>query len=606
MSIDLIFSAPLPPNERPLNLVFGAAEGSGGAQTGVLHIPLFLPAPVMAAQYSPNVWRGVHAGFAAPHADADALQALETAPWRQAASLAVDDPLPWAESDRVAAGIAIPLRPVGRVSTVSGVGYDTAEPARAEAATAWDQMIRRRAAAALPFEEAGPVSAGCASGWIELLRTARPELSSAWELAHAISQGLVAPFRSGRVTWLHCAVPWDQARPAPAGISDHTVTPPVPEPACYTPPAGHAVNLLFVTPWMPGNKLVFKCRDFDLPADFLIPYRKVYVAVHTITCETYPGGEPLALFDPVISADADSYCWSLSATGPEELMEQLAGTAGAPAQIRITIDGSAWVFAVERMGRTRQFGKRRAQLTARSVTAMLGDPWAAESAWSNGGAMLAAQIVDQALDLTGITADWGLDDWLVPAGAWSHQGTPLSAVLRVAESVGAVVQSDRASPTLRLMPRYALMPWEWSGPAVAPNVQLPLASIIRESYERRDAPAYNRAIVSGVSQGVLGIITRAGTAGDRAAPLVTDSLATAQEAVLQRGRAILGAAGRQAWIGLDLPVLTGGTLPGVLSVGQLAEVVEPADSWRGLVRSVQVRVTGGRVRQTVNFERHLE
>jgi hypothetical protein len=88
--------------------------------------------------------------------------------------------------------------------------------------------------------------------------------------------------------------------------------------------------------------------------------------------------------------------------------------------------------------------------------------------------------------------------------------------------------------------------------------------------------------------------------------MVTDALATAQEAVLQRGQAILGAAGRQALIALDLPVLTGGTLPGVLALNQLTEVVEPTETWRGMVRAVQVKASGAKVRQTVTFERHLE
>jgi hypothetical protein len=327
--------------------------------------------------------------------------------------------------------------------------------------------------------------------------------------------------------------------------------------------------------------------------------------LHTLSAVRLPDLTPITLHSCTLSTDADSFGWTLSGVGDASLMTLLEADANGPAQISLAVDGLPWAFVVERLGRTRQFGQTRTQISGRSLPALLGAPYMRTQSWSNSAAVTAAQVIAQALDLTGITADTSLiDDWLIPAGAWSHSGTPLSAVQRVAESIGAIVASDRLNPMLRLLPRYPLMPWEWDGAAVAPDVQMPLASVVRDSIESRNAPAYDRVIVSGESQGVLGVVTRTGFGGTLPAQMVTDSLITAQAAVVQRGRAVLGSGGRQSLITQELPILTGGQLPGVLDVNHLVEVVEPGETWRGLVRSVTVTAGYSTVRQSVTLERH--
>jgi hypothetical protein len=606
--IDLIFEEPMPGNPRPLDLIFGALDTSTSAQACTLSVTLPLPSVVMSADYDVNNAQRMYAGAAAAWQVADQHHGGITTAWRRGARAEIVDELPWRTAIARRVDVSSPFARVEQLAEGKSLPWSEALPRRIERASPSADMLRTaRPSAGGAWQEAVQHRAQAAALHGDMLRHVRPYQQYAWQLAARITRELLARVGAGGHRRIEQQYPWDQGRRPPAGI---TILPEPPQPPigppCYTPPAGDAVELYFATAWAPGTALYFSCRDFDLPADLAIPYRRVYVAAHSITVTTYPGGDPVTLFDPTISTDADSYCWTLSATGPVSLMDQLAESSGAPAQIRVTIDGLQWVFAVEKIGRTRAFGQLRAQITGRSVTCALDEPWAAAQTWTNATQVLAAQLVDQALDLTGVAAEWNVDDWLIPAGAWSHAGTPLSAVKRVAESIGAIVHSDPLRPVLQILKRYPLLPWEWYGSAVAPDVQLPLAAVLRESYERRDAPAYNRAIVSGATQGVLGLITRAGTAGDLAAPMVTDALATAQEAVLQRGQSILGAAGRQALIALDLPVLTGGTLPGVLSINQLTEVIEPTETWRGMVRAVQVKTKGAAVRQTVTFERHIE
>lgn len=604
--IDLIFEEPMPGNPRPLDLVFGALDSSTSAQTGAISVTLPLPTVAIVADYDHNNAQRMYAGAQAVWQVATPLDGGLGTGWGRAASIEHTTALPAAPATPLRVEVRAPYEPVARIAVDKAVPWAPGSPRQVEAAAPHADMLRHeRPQAAAPWSPGIARRAEASPSHADMLRHVRPSKGYTWEQARRQTTELLARTGASARRWVSQQYPWEQARRPPAGIT--IILPPEPpEPErCYTPPAGDAVELYLGTPWTPGTALYFSCRDFDLPAALAIPYRKVYVSAHTITVVTHPGGDPVTLFDPTISTDADAYCWSLSATGPIGLMDQLAPSAGAPAQIKITIDGLQWVFAVEKIGRTRAFGQLRAQISGRSVTCALDDPWAVSQTWLNPTQTLAAQIVDQALDLSGITAEWNVDDWLIPSGAWSHAGTPLSAIRRVAESIGAIVHSDPLRPVLQVLRRYPLLPWEWNGAAVAPDVQLPLAAVLRESYERRDAPAYTRAIVSGTTQGVLGIVTRAGTAGDLSAPMVTDPLITANEAVLQRGSAILGATGRQALIALDLPVLTGGTLPGVLQLNQLTEVIEPTETWRGLVRGVQLKAAGAKVRQTVTFERHL-
>ena len=131
--------------------------------------------------------------------------------------------------------------------------------------------------------------------------------------------------------------------------------------------------------------------------------------------------------------------------------------------------------------------------------------------------------------------------------------------------------------------------------------------------ERRDGADLNAVDVTGSNQGVWRKVKRIGTAGEKTpgSPVV-DPLITTDEAASQRGLSILGAAGAKHFIDFELPILTGIGQPGILEVGQLALVNQinhlgQAAPWRGRLRGVSASASfGGKVRQTINVERHLE
>jgi hypothetical protein len=432
---------------------------------------------------------------------------------------------------------------------------------------------------------------------------ARHQQGQSLQIAHAASAGRAAPLAPG---W---GGRYQAARRPPAGVYVRPSISPMPVP-CYTPGG----LLLFDALRALDGLLLFVCERKSAGSGassgqtLVIPLLKVYMTVHHLEAVLLPGGEHVTLFDVALSADADNPGWSLSASGPEYLLDQLGGTR-VPKQIKITIDGLPWVFAIERINRTRSPGQRRAQLSAVSTTMLLGAPYMPAQTWLNDQELSAQQLVLDTLQTTGLNLDWPIPDWLIAPGVWSFTGTPLAAAVRVAQSVGAVLQSDPVAPMLRYLPRYPLMPWEWSLADTPADVSLPSAAILTDSLERNDQPQWEAVYVMGTTQGVMTRLKRTGTARSLLAPQGADDLITHVDAARQRGRAILGAGGPQA--NVTLPLLPGSAIgqsgPGLLCVGDLLEVVEPDQRWRALVRGVSVSASfaSGQLRQSLRVERHF-
>ena len=380
-------------------------------------------------------------------------------------------------------------------------------------------------------------------------------------------------------------------------------------------PFAASANLVFSAPFGASPHLLFQRGDYSVPPAlvttlYILPAR-FYMTAHSIYAQRLPDQAEVPIFDATVSADAGSYCWTLSASGPQSLFDQLAPTNGFPVQLRLVLDGIPWVFAVDSLSRSASFGKSGVSISGRSVTALIGAPYLRAITRNNTGQdRTAQQLALDALEFSGVDLDWGLTDWLVPAGAWSHQGTPLDAVQTIAQAAGGYLQSHRSAPTLLTRHPYGQRmgdnpgaPWSWmTGPA---DVELAPDAIITDGTERRDGADINAVYVSGTTAGVLGLVKRSGTAADKLSSMIADPLITHAIAARQRGLAVLGAAGSKYNVRLELPVLTGAGQPGVLGVGQLVQV-NAATPWRGRVRAVSVNAKRPSLRQSVTLERHLE
>ena len=557
-----------------------------------------------AARWDANVSRGGLRHEARTHWQPAAPVACATLQrWQQSLALAVGAVARWQQASRLRAALQQDWQEASRLRAVAAARWQQADGRRASVLQLWQEAVRLRAGAAVLWQDADRLRAATRLHWQETIRL-RAAVRSHWQDADPARASVHAGYGDGLRLRIHLRPHWQQGWRPRAGVS--SIRPPV-RPPCYVP--GPPVPLVFAELAAPGLplRLVFRCDhkpgpgpDPD-PAQWVIPVLEVYMTTHSLAAVLLPSLAPVALLGATIESDDGGFGWSLQASGPEHLLDQLAPVSGLPARVRVTVDGHDWVFAVERIARSRRFGEHRVSIQGRSTTALLGAPYLPEQSWLNPLQITAQQAIVNALEYTGTALDWGIDDWTLPAGAWSLRGTPLQAALRVAEAAGAVLRSHPTEQKLIVRPRYPVLPWEWG--AAAPTLQMPAAIITTDDLQPEPRAPYNAVYVSGMAGGVLGHVRRAGTAGDLLAPQVTDQLITAEVAARMRGSAELSAAGKKLMQTMTLPMLTDTWSPGPVLPGWLVQVDDIGHSWRGLVRSIRIDAGMPVVRQTVQVER---
>lgn len=341
----------------------------------------------------------------------------------------------------------------------------------------------------------------------------------------------------------------------------------------------------------------------------VVPLRGIYMIHNTITLNRASDGLPLPVTGVELTIDDSSFTWGWSATagGTAEVAALLAALdpdSGEPVEVELGINGVAYRLLTDPVDRQRQFPRTTLRIPGRGLAAELDAPVARQMVFSQSAARTAQQLAGEALQVNGVgigwDVDWGLTDWLVPGGVWSHQGTHISAVAAIAGAAGGYLQPHRTARTLRVLPRYPAPPWDW--PGLTPDYELPIGPVTVEGIQWQRLPDYNRVYVFGEAEPVRGRVTRAGTDGAIEAPMVTNPLITAAEAVLQAGTAVLGNTGKQALVTLTLPVLAE---TGVILPGALVRYVDGSESRLGLVRSTSVSWQRPKLRQSIKVETHI-
>lgn len=626
-AVDLIFNRALKTG-NPVELVFG--DDGGGAQVPDATLVVAARMPGLRVRSMVHVRKDLVAAGRMPGLRCSAVVRYNTdtprpvvaevaAPAQQAQPVAQGWVSGWQDTDALPAGWmstaqdAMPLQEQFGVAWQDGQRQGIAVQGRFQQARAlpgastlarWQEAQGLRVNLQATAQDAAPVRAGLAVRFQETLRDRRRMVEATAQDAMGLQYLLTTGAGPSVPLYLGFQASYQQAMKPPAGKSQ--AKPPEPEkPGCYEQLVGGPIRLLFCRSWVASVDLLFMCCKAVGPEpqpQFVIPLLPVYMQVHHLTAHLLPSLEPVVLTDVSITAGDDSYCWSLSANGPEHLLDQLAPVGGLPQRLQVGIDGMQFVFAVTSTARSRSFDRRRVAVQGISVTAMLGNPYMPKQAWLSSSTATAQQLAVGALEFSGVGLDWQIPDWQVPAGAWSFQGTPLQAVLRMADSVNAVVRSHRTAEQLIVAPRYPVLPWEWG--AAVPDVQMPAAVIVTDELRPDPRAEYNAIYVAGGSVGgVLGHVVRSLSARDKLAPQIQDDLITHADAARMRGSWALAASGNKLQHSISMPVLTGGTNPGILNPGQLLEVADTDGTWRGLVRGVSVSASMPRVRQQVTVER---
>jgi hypothetical protein len=492
-----------------------------------------------------------------------------------------------------------------RAPVANRVWHQEAVPVQTDAWMGHDDAIRLRTARASAFEEA------IRAEWLRRViphqdgwRDRRLAATSHHEEAqrHAgcfLGEEIQSAF------YLRCG--WGSfwqagMRPLPGRHPPRPFVPSV-APACYVP----NTYLLFAEDAAINGDLLFVCGHPGSPraGPVPVPIRRVYFVINEVTLTRWPDGAPVPVSGLSLLLDADSWAWGFDATLPLIAEPLVVSAEGAsPVELIASVNGTAFHVLAENLSRERVFGEASIRLSGRGRSAALAAPYAPVIAFANTEPRSARQLMDDVLTFNGIplgwTVDWALNDWLVPTGVFVKQGTWIEALTAIVSAAGGYLLPHPSEKVLRVRHRYPVAPWNWWD-QVTPDYVLPVDMVARESLRWIDKPAYNRVFVSGQEAGVLGQVTRAGTAGDVLAPMAVDALITQAAAARQRGIAVLSDTGRQIEVTLRLPIRPE---TGIIEPGAFVAYQDGGVARLGMVRSTRIEASLPEVWQTLGVQSH--
>lgn len=410
-----------------------------------------------------------------------------------------------------------------------------------------------------------------------------------YQMAVPLPKGWRTVFQVGRVP--------------PIGTTRINVTEPEQPDSCYLPSA----DLVFSAFSSTSTQLLFLCDTTEVEptnsGTLIIPIQEVYIVLNNVNLMRAGDQTLVPTYTMSLSLDAGSWAWGFEASLPGVAQGLVESTADGPVELIANVNGTAFRVLAESINRERVFGETRIRVSGRSKHALLDAPYAPILSFNNTADRSHQQLFDDVLQINGVPLGWqidyGLENWNVPLGAFAHQGTYISALAALAKAGGAYLLPDTQQQLFKVVPRYPATPWNWS--EIVPDVVLPVNVVSRESISWKEKPNYNRVYMSGEGQGILGQVTRSGTAGDILAPMVTDSLITTAAAARQRGLAILADSGRQLEMKLKLPVLP---TTGIIQPGAFVQYDDEGTSSIGLVRSTHIDVGLPDVFLTLGVECH--
>ena len=604
-----------------VNLTFGETSGPPpDAEYDTTFAVKFKLRGSVTVNYDISVWRGVSASVVAPNQQAAATSVLTAAAWKPGKSTKKALEAAFDQAQEAFRRLGAVWKATAPTHTSRQVAWNTAAALHERIESLWRYGTPAGRSMSAPWQAAQPIDRR-ASLRFGLGKATPRRMEMPWQQAAPANRFVEVPSnRAGKHIRIDVETPWQQART----LSSYGGRRYLPPPAAVVPPIPPVIqDLRFCALYPEGGHnpaevmLVFgfnPCGGVTPDAPLFILPARVYMNVNSVAAFLVPSGEPIPIFDLSLAADMDSTVWTFSASTPASYFDALVPVSRVPQKLRCVINGIEWVMLVENLQERTVFGQRRASIGGRSVTALLGDPYANITEVLSTVANTAQQLALDALEFSGVTLDWSIEDWLVPAGAWSHSGTPLEALQTIAQSVGGFINSHRSLPEIIVRHPYPKLPggipggpWNWEGAAgsFAADVELAPDAIRERSVERLDGPDVDGVWVSGtVAGGIERHVIRSGTLGAKLAAGSANPLVTAQSAATQLGYSILGLGGGKHRVTLTLPVRTGVDEPGVLEVGQLVQVNDPVP-WRGRVRGVEVSFQPPTLTQTVTLERHL-
>ena len=353
--------------------------------------------------------------------------------------------------------------------------------------------------------------------------------------------------------------------------------------------------------------LSLTCWHDDPPLS--IPNLRSYI-VHNVITATI-GGIAVDLLSFNIKTDMDSYCWQgnidITAKDYDKIKHKLDVPRGSEPMVIAVVNGKPLAFIAEEQQRSRKFAQKSYSFSGRSVTARLGADYAVSQGGLIDQASYVSQIVAQQLNGLSITLlDWGINDWLVPAGAYSVANkTPIAVIADIAAAGGGFVTSDPSQATLSVKPRWPVAAWQLA--SATPNVIVPIDVISDISDKKRTNPRYNIVRLNGATEGAA--VYRLTQGQDAEAPTQDHPLYTDRDAMLPAGTALLSDSGIHGDYTLKMRWADKYNVQ-LAELGDVWQINDPEGAWRGITTGVSVTIDQSNdaptVWQIVTIDRYLD
>lgn len=371
--------------------------------------------------------------------------------------------------------------------------------------------------------------------------------------------------------------------------------------AFVRPKGGHDARLL---------PLPFHCRGSG--GGRQVPFLKAYVMQNDVFVE-FDGRKinPLSLN---LKTDMASFCWQIELTlWPDDFIRLGMDNRirGKEAQLMANINGEAFAWLAEDYRDNRVFGQRSYTVIGRSISAYLGADYAAP----NSGVYLnmplyAQQIAQQQLLPVSFELDWSVEDWLVPADAYSVDGlSPLAVLQDIAQAVGGFVESDPMQKRLAIKPRWPVSAWTLANAKA--DVRVPENMIVGISGQKRVNPRHDAVYLWAEHEhGKAADVYRASGSHNQRASALIHALYTDDAVLRQAGLATLSDSGTHKIETVKLPIAPAYFVPRA-KLGEIWQISESNASWSAVVTGVAIEVSVGsdgavEVWQNITVDRYLD
>ena len=605
-----------------LSLGFDPALNRTGAISGVTMAPTgrlsasapnfvrisgqtFAPTGRLRSAYDPNLLSAVHAHQNTTWARGGSAKSGVRSQFQRAAAHYGAGLGVWQEADARPSGTRSAWQTADRLDH-SGIGaWQEACPLEEGSRSHWQTALHLDQDQAAHWQEGEPQRTATRSSFQVRLPLLTPETATGWRDGSPLTLQLNDAAGEGARLLAVAIEVWQQAGYPGNAPNPGPLPPPLPAPWPW------GTNLHLRCP-LPGTRLRLGRSPCIQIAERELPILPSYLSVNSASLVLLPERTVLPCTSMTIQTDSGSWGWQLDASlsGPEVFDLIKPFESGYPREVEATINGWKWTFVLEIPNRDQTFNRTNLRCTGWSTSLWLDDPYTLATTGRNAEARTANQLAEEALENTGWTLAWDLDDWLVPARRFEWENTKLGRVKRILKPVDACLYTHPYLKIMTAYPKYRIPSWLWGSETA--DIDIPNSLIISLKSEPNFSPTYNGVYISGTSHGVLAWVKVTGTDGmTQPDQPIVEALCCDNNGVAARmaGIAFLSSCGLGWTVTLDTVLGTNPALqdlPPLIVPGQLVSY----NTHKAMVRGVSINASrsGGfmgllSVRQRLELER---